>query len=544
MKRPRREIPSTAVVAVVITLVITGLVVDGVAGSGRALGPTQAEVPLLAGSSTCAAMQLGDESQVTATTVATAPQDTDDPAASLRLASDGDLRSLAAPAIDGAAVATAVEHSSAAAALTARWHETPLLLSRRWTIDSTQRVPGTVEGPCPAEPRTDWVVPGVATAGGAAAELFLANPTDGPASLAVSFTTPDGPVAPTRLANLAVPAHGQITVDLNQFVPEEPDLGIVVSARAGRVVAEVVERLEAAVGGVDGRALVAATPSLREVWTIPWVTAGDQESAWVWVTNPGEEATDVRLVLHTESGPIVPPDSGVTLAPGTTQRIDLRGALAEVGTAAVTVRSAPGVPIAASAGVLRVVEEDAVRGGFAVVEGLPAGGGLHGALSAVGAVGQQRLLALANPGEAEAVVDVRVVGRSAATVRAAATGLRVPAGASLRLPLDEDLPLAGGFAVLVDVVDGAVAATLVTEAAEGPLDLTAAAARPFPTSVAVPTPEVVIDRSLLHPIDRVELEDDATGAQDTEDGVGDDDGSPEPGEGAPAPDPEGTGTAG
>lgn len=502
---PRNVFSSGAVLAVVVTLVVTGLIVDSVAIGTRSLGATDAEVPLLAGSSTCAAMDLEDASQVTATTVAAPLEDATAPDASLRLAADGEVRALADLAVDGGVLATAVADGPGVASVTARWHEAPLLLSRRWTIDSTQRVPGTVEGPCPAGPATDWVVPGVTTAGGTAAVLYLANPTDGAASLEVTFTTPDGPVAPTRLANLAVPAHGQVTVDLNQFVPEEPDLGVVVATRAGRVVAEVLQTAEAAVGGVDGRSLVVAEPTLGETWTIPWVTAGDQESAWVWVTNPGEEATDVRLVLHTEAGPVVPPDSGVTLAPGATQRIDLRGALSEVGTAAVTVRSAPGVPIAASGAVLRVVEGDAVRGGLAVVEAQQAGEGPFAALSAVGATGTQRRLSLVNPGEVDAVLDVSVVGSSAGASRVVATGLRVPAGAWLQLDLQEDLPLEGGFAVVVDVTEGAAAATLVSESLEGPLDLTAAAARRFPSSITVPTPRIVRDRSLMHPVDLAEL---------------------------------------
>lgn len=574
MTRPR-IVSSGLVVAVVATLVITGLVIDAVAGGGRTFGPTDAEVPLLAGSSTCAAMQLGGESQVTATTVAAPVEpeadelaegaESDDgaqgaegsndaaaldvpggPAALLRLDSDGRTRSLAEPAVDGGVVATTLSDGAASGAVTVRWHEAPTLLSRRWGVDSTQRVPGTVEGPCPAEPGTDWVVPGVATAGGAAAQLFLANPTDGSASLAVSFTTPDGPVAPTRLANLAVPAHGQVTVDLNEFMPEEPDLGVVVSTRAGRVVAEVVQSLEAAVGGVDGRSLVVATPTLAEVWTIPWVTAGEQESGWIWVTNPGDEATDVRLVVHTEAGPTVPPDSGVTLPPGATRRIDLRGALAEVGTAAVTVRSAPGVPIAASGGVLRAVEDDAVRGGVAVVEALQAGRGPHAALSAVGATGLQRRLALANPGDIEAVVAVSVVGRSVAATRQVSSGLRIPPGTSLQLDLDGELPLEGGFAVVVDATEGTAVAALVTESAEGPLDLTAVAARRFPTTVTIPRPTAVVDRSLLHPVDRGELVDDPTVDQREDDPVEDDPDtglvtdpvSPAPDPGAPTPDPD------
>lgn len=499
------SIPSSAVIAVVATLVVTGLVVDAVAKGGAVTVEPDVELSLLAGSSTCAALEFGDTSTVTTTTVVAPPEDAEEAAASLVVATDGDQRRVADPAVDGSVGSAVVTGEAGPGAATMRWYEAPGLLSRRWEVDSTQRVPGTVEGPCPSEPATDWVVPGVATAGGAAGVLHIANPTDGPASLAVTFTTPDGPVAPTRLANLAVPAHDQITVDLNEFVPEEPDLGVVVRARAGRVVAEVVETLEAAVGGVDGRALVTAQPQLRETWTMPWLSAGEQESAWVWVTNPGDQPTDVRLVLHTDTGPVVPPDSGVTLEPGTTRRIDLRGALAEVATAAVTVRSAPGVPIAASGGVLRLVEDDAERSGVVVLEALGAGTGPHAAMSAVGASGQDRRLLVANPGEEDAVVDVRIVGASAAVERQVATGLRVPAGSRVGVDVDEELPDTGAFAVVVDVVEGVAASVLVAESREGPLDLTAVAARPFPATVMVPQYTVVRDDSLLHPIDATEL---------------------------------------
>lgn len=525
---PRSESSSAVVLAAVVALVVTGLVVDTTAIGTRELGPAAVEVPLLAGSSTCAAVDLGDASAITATTIA-APREEEDATATgepgedeavaeLRLEDDGEVRSLASPATDGGTVATAVAGDGDSVALAARWEGVPLLLSRRWSIDTTDRVPGTVEGPCPAEPGRRWIVPGVATAGGAAAQLHLANPTAGPASLAVTFTTPDGPVAPTRLANLTVGAHDQITVDLNQYVPEEPDLGVTVTTRAGRVVAEVIQTLEAAVGGVDGRSLVPAHAEPREVWTIPWLAAGEQETAWVWVTNPGEEATDVRLVLHTEGGPVVPPDSGVTLPPGTTKRIDLRGALGELGAAGVTVRSAPGVPIVASGAVLRAVEDDPVRGGIAVVEGLPASDGLHGALSAVGASGRERFLALANPSEQDATVDVTVVGRSAVAARSVASGLVVPAGSSVRVELGEDTPLEGGFTVLVDAVEGVVAATVVAQDVEGPLNLTAVAARAFPTTVLVTERPVQRDRSLLHPIDREQLVED-TVAPDGEDPI-------------------------
>lgn len=495
----RRTLSSTVVVGVVAAVVVAGLGVDAAIGPATPVPPAATEVPRLAGSSTCSALSLDDASAVTVASVA-APTEGEDASASLLLEQDGDVRPLQQPSVDGGAAATSVAGDGRLAGLTVRWEEAPLLLARRWEVDGSQRVPGAVEGPCPAEPATTWVVPGVITAGGAAAGLFIANPTDGPASLAVTFTTPDGPVTPTRLANIAVPAHGQVALDLNEFIPEEPDLGVVVRTRSGRVVAEVAQTLEAAVGGVDGRSLVAATATTAETWTVPWVRASDVESAWVWVTNPGEEATDVRLVLHTADGPVVPPDSGVTLPPGTTRRIDLRGALAEVeGSVGVTVRSAPGVPIAAAGGVLRSVEESAERGGIAVVQAVEATAGAHAGLSATGGAGRAALVAITNPGEEPADVEVRVTGHSVASATTVA-GLTIAPGAHIEVALGEALPDEGGWAVLVDVLEGVAAATLVTADDEGPLNLTASAVLPFPVTVEVVEPTVVADHRLLHPL--------------------------------------------
>jgi len=233
-------------------------------------------------------------------------------------------------------------------------------------------------------------------------------------------------------------------------------------------------------------------------------------------------------VLHTESGPVVPPDSGVSLPPGTTKRIDLRGALGELGAAAVTVRSAPGVPVVASGAVLRAVEDDPIRGGIAVVEALPASAGKHAALSAVGASGRERFLALANPGEQDATVDVTVIGRSAVVPRSVAAGLVVPAGALVRVELDDATPLEGGFAVIVDAVEGTMAATVVAQDVEGPLNLTAVAARAFRTTVLVTDRSLQRDRSLLHPNDRDEL--DEVPGESEED-------AQQPGDLAPTPEP-------
>lgn len=518
---PQRR-SAAAALAVTLVVAAVALVVDAVVPAPDDTAGATTQVPLVAGASTCAAGEVDEAQQLVVSTLADAmpagaATAAEDPWATLVVEAEGRTTSLAAPALDGAVVATPVTAPTGPVAAHLRWERTPVLLSRRWTVGEGDRVPGTVEGPCPTGAAERWHVPGVATAGGAAARLHLANPADVAASVQVRFSTPDGLVEPIRLANLVVPAHGRTTIDLNQFAPEEPDLGVEVIARAGTFVAEAEQTLEAAVGGVDGRSLVVAHPQPAVTWTLPMVSAGGSDTPWVWVTNPTDQPTDVGLVVHTPDGPVVPPAGGATLAPHTTQRIDLRGALGDLGAAAVTVRSTTDVPVVVGGAVVRSAQDDAVRGGVAVLEATAATGGRQAALSATGAAGRSLRLGVANPGEEPAVVTVRVVGGGTEVV--VADALALPAGSSTVLTV-EGAPGDAPFAVVVDVAEGVAAATLFSGTGEGPLDLTAALARPFPSQIVTTALDVRREDELLHPIVPPTQDEDAVDAGAGEDVLG------------------------
>jgi hypothetical protein len=498
-------VQSVVALGVLLVVVLAGLGIDHALEAPVMAAPTAGSGPLLAGASTCAAVAVGPG---VGTTVATIVDTTDVPAvpeawASLSVESGGLSLALPTPDATGRVLTSIVKGGDTEedVLLTARWEATPLLMARRWEQGPAARVQGAIEGLCPSAAAPRWLIPGVATAGGAAATLHLANPSDVTASLSVTFLTPTGRVAPTRLANLVIPAHGRTTVQLNEFAPEEPDLGVEVVARTGTLVVEAVQTLEAAVGEIDGQSLVVAHTDPADTWTLPWMSAAKGESAWVWVTNPGTDPTDVRLVLHTVNGPVVPLASGLTLAPGTTQRLDLRGALADDTRGGITLRSTEGAPVVVSGAVLRSSDGGPLRAGIAVVEAIPAG--IYpraAALSTLGDDGRARFVALANPGDVDAVVDVAVVGRNALSPTMLADSLVLPAGGWAVLDLAAAIPIDGGFAVVITTTQGVAVGSLISESREGPLDLTAVLARPFPGSVDGFSVVVRPDRGLLHPI--------------------------------------------
>ena len=291
----------------------------------------------------------------------------------------------------------------------ARWWGRPAVLSRVWRVGGSDFPSGWVAGPCEPSPSINWFIPGLSTDGGGQAQLILANPFDSSATATVTLATPEGLLQPRRLGNLHIPDGDVLRIELNEFAPEQADLGVIVRVRAGRLVAEGVQSFNAAIGGVDGVTLVKAAPATAVSWTIPWVEVaervgsdeeGDEDGvdSWLWITNPSSEPAEIELTLHTSTGsappgigsggsepvasptpsaptaaasPTTSPDTSPTapaiaspepevatetlqIAPGAVRRIDVAELLpGGTGVAGVTVTATNDVPIVASAGTIR-----------------------------------------------------------------------------------------------------------------------------------------------------------------------------------------------
>lgn len=323
----------------------------------------------------------------------------------------------------------------------ARWWGAPVAVSRSVLRRPTGGPEGYVEGPCQPEPSPRWVIPGLATAGGAQATLTLANPYDTDASVTVTFTTPDGPVEPTLLENVVVPKRSTRSVLLNEHAPERADLGVVVRTRSGRVVAEAVQTLSAAIGGVDAVSLVSAAATTSETWTVPWFELDDERvQSWLWVSNLEDRPAALVVSFHTEDGGVVPDTfDELTVAPGHTERIDLRSLLPDdVEHAGVTVRSENSVPVAAATAT-QYLGDDPPRTGMAIQLGAPAPDA-DWVLSGGPTAGRDLLLHLANPAAEPAVVDVSLWSAGGELRPEELQGLTVPAGALRRYDLTELLP--------------------------------------------------------------------------------------------------------
>lgn len=487
----------------VLALLLAGLVLDALVPAPGLddLPEPEPGQALAAGSAVCAAVGGGERDEVTALTVSGPVPDAlaaEEPRAELRTEAGGEILTRGTIGTDGTVgtldVGPGVDGRDPLLAL--RWRAAPTVLARSWRAPSGDDLPGGLfEGPCPVRPDDAWVVPGLATAGGAAARLHLANPFDGTATATVSFTTPLGPLEPTRLRNVVVPAHDTVTLDLNDFAPEEPDLGVVVDVVAGRLAVEATQIFSPAIGGVEGASLVRAATASSEEWTVPYVRlAGDEASAWLWVTNPGERAAEVRLTVHGEDGPQVPPDVGLVVAPGTTERLDLTGIGGGV-PVGITLRTNEGAPVVVS-GTTVFAGDDPATSGLTVVAGSEASSTPQVGLVAPRA-GRILQLHVVNPTTDPATVDVTVAVDGTVQQPPELQGLVVPAGSRTRFGIGEYARGGDAVAVTVTPTEGAVVAALLSRNGRGSLELVAQTLVQLPTFAATTPLGVRRDGTLL-----------------------------------------------
>lgn len=265
---------SPSALLALVALVVGGLVVADLRSPSTATDqPTPvAAGPAVGGAWYCAAGAVGEDNELQVLTAAPpgpdAPSDTE-----IRALHGTTTRVATQPVFPGSARLTALgsdEVQGDAVGAAVRWWDEPTATSRVWGIDGGEGASGIVSGPCASAPSPTWYVPGLSTAGGGTARLHLANPFATDASVSISFTTPTGPEQPILLENVSVSQSSVEVIELNEFLPRQADIGVVVESRSGRVVVEGVQQLDAAIGGVDAVALVRAAPRLAETWTIPW----------------------------------------------------------------------------------------------------------------------------------------------------------------------------------------------------------------------------------------------------------------------------------
>jgi hypothetical protein len=341
------------------------------------------------------------------------------------------------------------------------WADRPVAAWQEWRAVGAPGEPrGSVASAClPTDPPVQTVV-GLRTDGGYEAMLRLANPFEADATFAVLFVTEDGPFEPVGLRNVSVPGGERVTVRLNDHVPEQSDVAAVVTVGAGRLAVEGLQRSVAAIGGVEGVAVVPPVTVTAAAWTFPWVPVGPDVESSLWVLNPEPRAVVVQLIVHTAQGATVPSDDSIEVGAGALVRIDAADLTEDLARAiGVTLRS-EGTGVIAGAGAA-FLDEDAARTGLVRVAGAPSPD-VEWAIAGVAAPDRDTVLHVVNLAETDAALRVTLT-----TLRAPADDADVAADPSrlerTTVIIEPGRLAPGATARVILPLDGAVAFAAIVD---------------------------------------------------------------------------------
>ena len=202
-------------------------------------------------------------------------------------------------------------------------------------------------GPCARQASSTWYFADGSTDRGTQNWLALFNPFGDDAIVDVRFVTGTGVQAPGGTQALVVPRRSRVSVPVHDLVRRQPEVGIEVIARTGRVVAEQSQRFD----GTDSRAGVAVSLGVTggaPRWRLPSGNAEAGATQSVSIANFGRRATQVEVKVVGGGGAGGQPDPVEVPADGVV-RVDLAKRVSAGSTYAVDVRSAHGAPIVVEA---------------------------------------------------------------------------------------------------------------------------------------------------------------------------------------------------
>ncbi len=233
--------------------------------------------------------------------------------------------------------------SEASKPIAVRWQGGPSVA--HWRVDGDKG--GGQDGngdsaaaACEPGPSQTWHFAGFDTTIGTKSTLHLFNPYGEDAVARLRFSTPEGPVDLVIADNLLVQAGTSTQIDLSEFQPEEPDLGVTVDVLSGRLVSQGQVAVD---GGSGGRAVVrgVATPALQ--WAVAEVRSGETSAAWLSVQNPSDRDAAIEVQVSDPSTEETALLGETSVPAGGLVRIDLTGASAEpnFGLAVTSVNETP-----------------------------------------------------------------------------------------------------------------------------------------------------------------------------------------------------------
>ncbi|MDP9021562.1 MAG: DUF5719 family protein [Actinomycetota bacterium] len=187
---------------------------------------------------------------------------------------------------------------------------------------------GGVEGmtlaPLAPAPQDTWTVPWVRT-GDAESWLWVANTSEGPASLAVTVHTPDGGAPPEGLEELTVPGESVHRIDLRGALPEDVrSAGVTVTSSNGvPVVVSAATRITNPDPERTGFSILLGEPAPDPQWVISTGPLRGRHEV-LHLVNPTSQPLTVEIIAASATSAVSPDDwRELAVPPGAAIDVDI-----------------------------------------------------------------------------------------------------------------------------------------------------------------------------------------------------------------------------
>lgn len=195
---------------------------------------------------------------------------------------------------------------------------------------------GIDAAPCSSSASSTWYFASGATTLDAVETLVLFNPYLDPATVDISFATPEGRRVPGKYQGFQVPARSVVPITINPEVTADLDVSTSVVARRGRIVVDRIQTFnnkvtlgaaESAQKSFRPRGLTVApgVPMPATAWMFPVGVKDEGVHERFVVYNPGDAVAEVEVgvtLVDPEVNGVIDPFS-VTVPGGTFQVVDL-----------------------------------------------------------------------------------------------------------------------------------------------------------------------------------------------------------------------------
>ncbi|MGO9027512.1 MAG: DUF5719 family protein [Acidimicrobiales bacterium] len=163
---------------------------------------------------------------------------------------------------------------------------------------------GWSTAPCASQTSGSWYFAGGSTAAGNVLTLDLFNPSATDAVVNLSFVTPGGVVAPSTYQGLEIPAGQVVSENIGDFVQGQGEIGTVLSAQSGSVVADELQQWSS--GSTGGVSLRLGSPALSSSWHFAQTTDTTQGTVTFHLANPGASAVTATFDIGLPMARVAP----------------------------------------------------------------------------------------------------------------------------------------------------------------------------------------------------------------------------------------------